>query len=113
MTAMAMGSGTQSLPLLPEKIRQTVRQTDYIARVGGDEFIVLLLDNQEEDAVKVADKIRLGVAQTSAGVPFGENVKTTCSIGIAPLGDKLASIDELLQKLHLSLHFSKSEGKDA
>ncbi len=106
------GVGDAILVAVAQKMRQTVRQTDYIARVGGDEFMVLLLDSREGDAIKVADKIRMAVAQTSAGVNFGENVKTTCSIGIVPLGDKPASIDELLQKLHLSLHLSKSEGKN-
>ena len=106
------GVGDAILVDVTQKIRQTVRQTDYMARVGGDEFMVLLLDSREGDAVKVADKIRMAVAQSSAGASTGEIVKTTCSIGIVPLGDKPVSIDELLQKLHLSLHLSKSEGKN-
>lgn len=106
------GVGDKILVDVTQKIRQTVRQTDYVARVGGDEFMVLLLDSREGDAVKVADKIRMAVAQSSAGASNGDIVKTTCSIGIVPLGDKPMSIDELLQKLHLSLHLSKSEGKN-
>ena len=106
------GVGDAILVAVTQKIRQTIRQTDYIARVGGDEFMVLLLDSRQGDAMKVADKIRMAVAETSAGVFFGEIVKTTCSIGIMPLGDRPVSIDELLQKLHLSLHISKSEGKN-
>ena len=106
------GVGDAILVAVTEKIQQTVRQTDYIARVGGDEFMVLLLESREGDAVKVADKIRMAVAHASAGVSFGEIVKTTCSIGIVPLGDKPVSIDVLLQELHLSLHLSKSEGKN-
>ncbi len=106
------GAGDAMLVAVTQMIQQTVRQTDYIARVGGDEFMVLLLDSREGDAVKVADKIRMAVAQTSVGVSFGDIVKTTCSIGIVPLGDKPVSIDELLQKLHLSLHLCKSEGKN-
>ena len=106
------GVGDAMLVAVTQMIQQTVRQTDYIARVGGDEFMVLLLDNREGDAVKVADKIRMAVAQTSMGVSFGDIVKTTCSIGIVPLGDKPVSIDVLLQKLHLSLHLCKSEGKN-
>jgi diguanylate cyclase (GGDEF)-like protein len=106
------GVGDAILVAVAQKIRQTVRQTDYVARVGGDEFMVLLMDSREGDAVMVADKIRLGLSQTAAGVSFGEIVKTTCSIGIAPLGDKPVPIDELLQKLHLSLRLCKSEGKN-
>ena len=106
------GVGDAILVAVTGKIRQTVRQTDYIARVGGDEFMVLLLDSREADAVKVAEKIRMAVAQTSAAASFKEIVKTTCSIGIVPLGEEPVSIDTLLQNLHLSLHLSKSKGKN-
>ena len=106
------GVGDAILVNVTDKIRQTVRQTDHIARVGGDEFMVLLIDSREGDALKVADKIRMAIAQSSSGYTFGEPVQTTCSMGIGPLGDKPVSIDELLQKLHLSLLLSKSEGKN-
>ncbi len=106
------GVGDAVLVAVAERIRQTVRQTDTIARVGGDEFMLLLLDSREGDAVKIADKIRMAVAQSPVGASFGEAVKITCSIGIVPLGDEPVSIDELLQKLHLSLHLCKSEGKN-
>jgi diguanylate cyclase (GGDEF)-like protein len=106
------GVGDAILSAVTQKIRQTVRQTDYIARVGGDEFMVLLLDSREGDAVKVADKIRMGIAQVSVDASAGETIKTTCSIGIMPLKEKFVTIDALLQELHWSLHLSKSEGKD-
>lgn len=106
------GVGNTILVNVAQQVRQAIRQTDFIARVGGDEFMVLLLDSREGDAVKVADKIRMAIAQASLSVASGDIVQTTCSIGIVPLGDKPVSIDALLQKLHLSLHLSKSEGKN-
>ncbi len=106
------GIGDAIIVAVADKIRQTVRQTDYVARVGGDEFMVLLLDSKQGDAVKVADKIRMAVARASVGASFGKVVKATCSIGIVPMGEAPVSIDGLLQQLHVSLHLSKSEGKD-
>jgi len=91
-------------------IVQTVRQSDYVARVGGDEFLVLLLDSRQGDAVKVADKIRMAVGQMA--LSSRSEVKVTCSIGIGPLEGRQVSVDELLQQLHLSLHLSKSKGKN-
>ncbi len=105
-------AGDAILVTVAQKIQQTVRQTDHVARVGGDEFMVLLLDSREAEAVMVADKIRIAIAQAFVTAPSGEHVKTTCSIGIVPLGDRPISIDGLLQKLHLSLHLSKGEGKN-
>jgi diguanylate cyclase (GGDEF)-like protein len=106
------GVGDAALTTVSQKIRQTVRQTDYIARVGGDEFMVLLLNSKEADALKVADKVRMAIADASVGTSFGKGVKITCSMGIVPLGETPASIDELLQKLHVSLHLSKTHGKN-
>ena len=76
------GVGDAILVAVTEKIRQTIRQTDYMARVGGDEFMVLLLDSREGDAIKVADKIRMAIVQTSVRGSLDENVTITCSIGI-------------------------------
>ena len=105
-------AGDEILVTVAEKISQTVRQSDHVARVGGDEFMVLLLDSREAEAVMVAEKIRMAIAQAFVTVPSGEFIKTTCSIGIVPLGDRPISIDGLLQKLHFSLHVSKGEGKN-
>ncbi len=106
------GVGDAILVEVTQQIRQTVRQTDHVARVGGDEFIVLLLDSREGDAVKVADKVRMAISQISLSIAQGDIVKVTCSIGIVPLGDKPETVNALLQKLHQSLHLSKSEGKN-
>ena len=106
------GVGDAILVAVTESIQQTVRQTDYVARVGGDEFMVLLIDSRQEDAVMVAEKIRKATSQASTPAALGEIVKTTCSIGMVPLGEKIVTIDELLQKLHLSLHLSKNRGKN-
>ncbi len=106
------GAGDAVLTAVTKKVQQTIRQTDYIARVGGDEFMVLLVDSREVDAIKVADKIRMAVAETSVAIPGSGAVQVTSSIGIVPLPEKPASIDELLQRLHLSLKLCKTEGKN-
>ncbi len=106
------GVGDSILTGVAESIKQTVRVSDYVARIGGDEFMVILLDSREAEALMVADKIRMAIAQLFVEVNAGEIVRTTCSMGIMPLGDKPISIDELLQQLHLSLHLSKQEGKN-
>jgi len=106
------GMGDAILVAVTRKIQETVRQSDYIARIGGDEFMVLLLDSREPEAIKVADKIRMAISQAYASLPSGETVRVTASIGVTPLGDDKPSIDSLLQKLHLALHLSKKEGKN-
>ncbi len=106
------GIGDAILVAVSQKIHQTIRQTDYVARVGGDEFMVLLIDSREAEAVMVADKIRVAISQAMVTVPSGEDISATCSIGVVPLGDGPITIDGLLQKLHLALHLSKGQGKN-
>jgi len=98
--------GDSVLVQVTKQTLKSVRQTDHVARIGGDEFMVILLDSRQVDAVKVADKIRMAVAEIAQRTSSGHIVRTTCSIGMVPLEEKLVSIDALLESLHFSLRLS-------
>lgn len=74
--------GDLLLQQVAERLRQAVRCSDTVARIGGDEFIILLPQIDElQHAYLVADKIRHAIAQ-----PFdihGLEVQISCSIGLA------------------------------
>jgi diguanylate cyclase (GGDEF)-like protein/PAS domain S-box-containing protein len=75
-------TGDQLLAAVAERLRGAVRQTDTIARIGGDEFAILVTDLQDGNvAVALARKLIDALAQ-----PFalrGQQVRITASIGIA------------------------------
>jgi diguanylate cyclase (GGDEF)-like protein len=70
--------GDDIIKAVADRLRATLRQSDLIARYGGDEFIILLPDTSESGGVAAAEKIRRTIAKAR---PMG--VPITVSIGVA------------------------------
>ena len=71
--------GDRVLRSASEKLRGLLRDSDVIARWGGEEFIVLLRNCKLQQALAVAEKLRQGIAETNFGLP--ESI--TVSIGVS------------------------------
>jgi diguanylate cyclase (GGDEF)-like protein len=91
------------------KIKSVLRSTDYVARIGGDEFMVLLPNTRLAEGMRVAEKLRLAVSETS--VPLGRN-RLTASFGVVAASEKIATLDELVAETNLVLYKSKRAGKN-
>jgi diguanylate cyclase (GGDEF)-like protein len=104
-------TGNRLLRLSVECIRGQLRQTDLIARYGGDEFVVLLPETPTSGAVGVADRIRRSME--SAPLPTRDGVvKATLSIGIAGYPNHGADFDSILEKADQAMYASKTGGKN-
>ena len=75
--------GDRVLCMVAERLKACVRETDTVARMGGDEFTVLLTDIQSMEAVY--DKVEEIIAAVTAplGPDFGRIKTPSCSIGVA------------------------------
>jgi diguanylate cyclase (GGDEF)-like protein len=69
--------------MIARRLEGCVRETDTVARMGGDEFTVLLTDIQSEDAVSEKMKQILAVLAEPLGAEFGGIKMPSCSIGVA------------------------------
>ena len=87
---------------------ETLRESDYLARTGGDEFVVLLPDTGLEDARRVAARLRLAVAERS--FPYGV---LGVSIGSASSENGLRRLDDLLSEADDNLYRDKRSRKEA
>ncbi len=94
------------------KIENSFRSTHIVARIGGNEFVILLSEIRQAEALLVAEKLRLAVAQSPVAISQGENVFVSCSMGMTELEGDMDSVDELLQLLRLSMARSKKNGKN-
>jgi diguanylate cyclase (GGDEF)-like protein len=103
--------GDAVLKNVAHHIEQTIRPTDYGCRIGGDEFIVLLVDLETEEAASVCDRLRLNI-KNSPVVEGRVTVPCTCSIGVAELPAETYSIEEVLTLTRQSLKSSKGGGKN-
>ena len=76
-------AGDRVLCEIARRLEGCVRETDTVARMGGDEFTVLLTDLQSEDAVTEKVQQILAVMAAPLGAEFGGVTMPSCSIGVA------------------------------
>lgn len=106
------GVGDMALREVSRTILQTIRTSDYVTRVGGDEFIVLLVNTRAEEAMLVADKLRLAISEILLLIDAGTTINLTCSAGIGPIDEDSSILEGLVVKLESALKRSKSLGKN-
>jgi len=104
-------AGDQLLEQAASRMQECVRESDTVARIGGDEFIVLLRTVVDaQDAIMVAEKIRVALSQ-----PFElmqQKFTISCSIGIAlyPVHGKDGI--ELSRNADIAMYSAKEHGRD-
>jgi diguanylate cyclase (GGDEF)-like protein len=92
-------------------MRRNLRAYDLLARVGGDEFAVLLPETSASDALKVAEKIRDGVSQMKIDEA---PVRITVSMGVSTYPDHaIKSVEELQKKADVALYRAKQFGRNS
>lgn len=103
--------GDQLLKTVAKKLIDELRQMDTVARLGSDEFVVILENiNTVADARKVADKLLSRIAETIT--LDGRTIKNTASIGISIYPQDGNAADELLRRADIALHKAKETGKN-
>lgn len=86
------------------------RDVDFVARVGGEEFAVLLADYDEENAVKKAEQAHERIRR-EALVKDDMTIKFTISIGVAQLHPN-ESVEDWMKRADAALYFSKNNGRN-
>lgn len=104
-------AGDDLLTQVAERLTSQVRESDTVARVGGDEFTVILTDlNCEEDATQVAGKILDAFSR-----PFtvaGEAIVSSPSIGIALFPDAGRDLAGLIKAADAAMYEAKQKGRN-
>jgi len=105
-------AGDAFLIALAQAILGVARQVDIVARYGGEEFVLILPQTNGDDAMILAERLRLTVEQMS--IEFeGHLISRTTSIGIASLQEvKAESADELLTIADQALYAAKESGRN-
>jgi diguanylate cyclase (GGDEF)-like protein len=101
--------GDLALAAFADLLRQHMRPTDTVARYGGEEFCALLMGTDREEAARIAERLRAGVAGQAVDLG-GHAVGITVSIGVARLrdGDLAAS----LRDADAALYRAKALGRN-
>lgn len=104
-------SGDEVLRQIGALVRSHARNDDLAARIGGEEFALLLSECEREPAVRLAERLREAVAAASFA-PGGEPQRITISIGIATLSADRDSRPALMAAADAALYRAKSEGRN-
>ncbi len=105
--------GSRALVEAAVVIRSCARETDVVARFGGDEFAVVLPETGPDGATMVAQRIRDRIAAHRFLTADRLEVRLTASIGVASMPEVAASATELLQAADRAMYRVKSSGKNA
>jgi len=105
-------TGDIVLKAMARLITDTVRNLDVAGRYGGDEFMLILPDADNETALNIIERLRMNVENLEIQVLNGIKVRLTASFGIASFPQNGTSLDDLLVAADEKLYKSKREGKN-
>jgi diguanylate cyclase (GGDEF)-like protein len=104
--------GDRILRSFADVLRSRLRASDLVARYGGEEFIVVLDGATREEAVRLADEVRLAFRQGSIEAADSGAPITTVSAGCAALARSEVHGTILLERADVALAMAKSGGRD-
>ena len=109
---LGYGVGDILLKEISKTIIQAIRYTDYVARIGGDEFLILMPDTRLAEGAWLAEKVRRAIEQMTIPVSMGTRFRPTASFGLLRVSPYILSIEELFAQSHHILKQSKLMGKN-
>jgi two-component system, cell cycle response regulator len=105
-------TGDAVLRHVAEILRTCTRKSDLVARYGGEEFIIVMPETHLLEAVQVAEKVRIAVAERALQFA-GERRSVTVSIGVAGLPHtKFDTIETLIDAADRALYRAKEAGRN-
>jgi two-component system cell cycle response regulator len=112
------GGGDEVLREVANRIKAELRLSDALARFGGEEFVVLLIDADLESAAYVAERIRAGIAASMIALSHGVKVSITASVGVSSLaqvpadGKPEEQAAQLIEQADEALYQAKEAGRN-
>ena len=105
-------AGDEVLKELAKHCRSMLRSTDIFARMGGEEFVLLLPDTSQEQAIEKAESIREALAKRVVTTTAGDVIQFTVSLGVAELSESVSDIQALLCAADEALYEAKASGRN-
>jgi diguanylate cyclase (GGDEF)-like protein/PAS domain S-box-containing protein len=104
-------AGDQVLKTISSRLKAIIRSSDTVARVGGDEFVLIMMEtNHKEDATTIAQRILDSFREPL--IIDGHNVTVSTSIGVANYPEDAQDMETLIKKSDAAMYYSKGHGRN-
>ena len=103
--------GDRTLELFAETAQKNLRASDLLGRLGGEEFAAVLYDTSEEQALQMAERLRIAFEQITQNVE-GHEVCATMSVGLVHCQAPMLDVPSLLAQADQALYFAKERGRN-
>jgi diguanylate cyclase (GGDEF)-like protein len=110
-------AGDQVLVQMSERLRATARETDYVVRWGGEEFLLVARSTSREHAARLAERLCAMVADRPFELGDGQTLQRTCSVGFAafpylPHQPEQIGWAEVVELADQALYLAKQAGRN-
>jgi diguanylate cyclase (GGDEF)-like protein/PAS domain S-box-containing protein len=103
--------GDELIRGIAEMLRQGLREIDIVARYGGDEFLIMLPENEVSLAMTVAERLRSSVENASFLTQHGR-LNTTISVGVTGLYPETENLSQLIEEADKAMYLAKQSGRN-
>lgn len=103
--------GDKILLGISEVAKETLRTSDWLSRWGGEEFLAILPDTDEDSSFKIAERLRIAIENFSLKLNT-QTIKTSASIGIATYPRDGNTSDFLIKAADAALYEAKKSGRN-
>ena len=90
----------------------SLRESDVIGRLGGEEFAILMPDTDLDTAAHVIERVRRLIASTPIAIGAEQHIRITASIGVASAVDSTDTVESILARADQLLYQAKAAGRD-
>ena len=104
-------AGDDALRAISGLLKKTIRRNDYVARLAGDEFAMVLKNTALSDATNIAEKLHTAINETYINLPVG-HIQLQCSIGVAEAPTHGQKAQDLVSAADVALYHSKRRGRN-
>jgi two-component system chemotaxis response regulator CheY len=112
--------GDKALKLVADTLKQNKRTYDWAGRWGGEEFLIVLPDTDEQQSAAIAERMRLQILETRLALPAGDFLSLQSSFGIASTASAVAgasvaelyTLDNLVARADEALLRAKNAGRN-
>ncbi|TCM68737.1 diguanylate cyclase (GGDEF)-like protein [Acinetobacter calcoaceticus] len=104
-------TGDEALKQIAAVLAKNVRESDMVARFGGEEFIILLQDTLVIKTIEIAERCRQSIKDVKIQINAAEYIQLTASFGIAT-SESNYDIEQIIRYADQALYRAKQQGRD-